>query len=99
MSLPPVNFAPRAAAAVAVALSRSEHLLFAREAAAPCRRSWPPCPSGSSRSVRLAGKCLASYNDKGCCLVVKLPCERDAELVDQGRGDPFAPAGKVSASG
>jgi hypothetical protein len=45
--------------------------------------------------VRLAGKFLASYDDKAGCLVVKLPRERVAELVDSGRGDPFAPAGKV----
>ncbi len=32
MSLPPLNFTPREAAAVAVALSNSGHLLFAREA-------------------------------------------------------------------
>ncbi|MFC7495986.1 MULTISPECIES: helix-turn-helix transcriptional regulator [unclassified Nocardioides] len=32
MSLPPLNFTPREAAAVAVALSRSEHVLFARDA-------------------------------------------------------------------
>ena len=47
--------------------------------------------------VRLAGKFLASYDDKGRCLVVKLPRERVAELVETGRGDPFAPAGKVFA--
>jgi predicted DNA-binding transcriptional regulator YafY len=32
MSLPPLNFTPREAAAVAVALSRSEHVLFTRDA-------------------------------------------------------------------
>src|SRR5215467_6648269 len=32
MSLPPLNFTPREAAAVAVALSRSEHVLFRRDA-------------------------------------------------------------------
>jgi hypothetical protein len=45
--------------------------------------------------VRLAGKFLASYDDNARCLVVKLPHERVTELVDSGRGDPFAPAGKV----
>ena len=45
--------------------------------------------------VRLAGKFLASYDDKAGCLVVKLPRERVTELVEEGRGDPFAPAGKV----
>jgi predicted DNA-binding transcriptional regulator YafY len=32
MSLPPLNFTPREAAAVAVALARSDHVLFARDA-------------------------------------------------------------------
>ena len=45
--------------------------------------------------VRLAGKFLASYDDQAGCLVVKLPRERVAELVEAGDGDPFAPAGKV----
>ena len=45
--------------------------------------------------VRLAGRFLASYDDKAGCLVVKLPRERVTELVDNGDGDPFAPAGKV----
>jgi hypothetical protein len=45
--------------------------------------------------VRLAGRFLASYDDKAGCLVVKLPRERVTELIEEGRGDPFAPAGKV----
>lgn len=45
--------------------------------------------------VRLAGRFLASYDDKAGCLVVKLPRERVAELVETGQGDSFAPAGKV----
>jgi hypothetical protein len=45
--------------------------------------------------VRLAGRFLASYDDKAGCLVVKLPRERVTELVENGHGDPFAPAGKV----
>ena len=45
--------------------------------------------------VRLAGKFLASYDDRAGCLVVKLPRERVTELVAAGDGDPFAPAGKV----
>ena len=45
--------------------------------------------------VRLAGRFLASYDDKAGCLVVKLPRERVSELVANGDGDTFAPAGKV----
>jgi hypothetical protein len=45
--------------------------------------------------VRLAGRFLASYDDKAGCLVVKLPRERVTELVEKGQGDPFAPAGRV----
>lgn len=45
--------------------------------------------------VRLAGKFLASYDDKSDCLVVKLPRERVRALVERGQGEPFAPAGKV----
>ena|SRR6188472_1997841 len=45
--------------------------------------------------VRLAGRFLASYDDKAGQLVVKLRRERVAELVETGQGDRFAPAGKV----
>ena len=45
--------------------------------------------------VRLAGRFMASYDDKAACLVVKLPRERVTELVENDHGDPFAPAGKV----
>ena len=45
--------------------------------------------------LRLAGKFLASYDDKARCLVVKLPRERVTGLVESGRGDPFAPTGGV----
>jgi hypothetical protein len=45
--------------------------------------------------VRLAGRFLASYDDKEGCLVVKLPRERVQEVIEAGDGGPFAPAGKV----
>jgi hypothetical protein len=45
--------------------------------------------------VRLAGRFVASYDDKASRLVVKLPRDRVLELVQNGTGDPFAPAGKV----
>lgn len=49
--------------------------------------------------VRLAGRFLASYDDKAGCLVVKLPRQRVTELVENGDGDPFAPAARSSESG
>jgi hypothetical protein len=44
--------------------------------------------------VRLAGRFLATYDEKAGSLVVKLPSERVTDLV-RGTGDQFAPAGKV----
>ncbi|MEZ5097202.1 MAG: hypothetical protein R2731_14530 [Nocardioides sp.] len=45
--------------------------------------------------VRYAGRFFASYAAREDALVVKLPRERVAALVETGAGDPFAPAGKV----
>jgi hypothetical protein len=45
--------------------------------------------------MRRAGRFFASYDARAEALVVKLPRERVAELVDSGDGDPFAPNGKV----
>ncbi|MFI7063844.1 hypothetical protein ACIBL3_22850 [Kribbella sp. NPDC050124] len=45
--------------------------------------------------IRLAGRFLASYDEKSGRLVVKLPAARVAELVADGTGQEFAPAGKV----
>ncbi len=47
------------------------------------------------RCARLAGEFLALFDFKGSGMVVKLPRERVAELIDAGVGFPFAPAGKV----
>jgi hypothetical protein len=45
--------------------------------------------------IRLAGRFLASYDEKMGGLVVKLPRERVGEVIAAGKGEPFAPAGKV----
>lgn len=45
--------------------------------------------------VRRAGRFLASFDKREGALVVKLPRERVAELVEAGVGDPFAPSGRV----
>jgi hypothetical protein len=45
--------------------------------------------------VRRAGRFFASFDTKAEALVVKLPRERVAELIDDGTGEPFAPNGRV----
>jgi hypothetical protein len=47
------------------------------------------------RCVRVGPEFLALVGFKECGLVVKLPRERVADLIDEGVGQPFAPAGKV----
>ena len=47
------------------------------------------------RCARVDGEFLGLVDAKGSGLVVKLPRERVQELIDQGVGEPFAPAGKV----
>ena len=47
------------------------------------------------KCARVAGEFLGLVDFKGSGLVVKLPKQRVAELIDQGHGQPFAPAGKV----
>lgn len=47
------------------------------------------------RCVRVDGEFLALVDHKGSGLVVKLPAPRVAELVESGRGQRFAPAGRV----
>jgi hypothetical protein len=47
------------------------------------------------RCARVAGEFLGLVDFKRSGLVVKLPRERVAELIDQGVGQSFAPAGKV----
>lgn len=45
--------------------------------------------------IRLAGRFVASYDTKLGGLVVKLPRERILQPVEDGTGQPFAPAGKI----
>ena len=52
MSLPPLNFTPREAAAVAVALSRSEHVLFARDARSALQKIVAAMPEQALEEAR-----------------------------------------------
>ena len=52
MSLPPLNFTPREAAAVAVALSRSEHVLFARDARSALQKIVAAMPQRALEEAR-----------------------------------------------
>jgi hypothetical protein len=47
------------------------------------------------RCARVSGEFLALVDFKGSGLVVKLPKTRVRELIEQGVGQPFAPAGRV----
>lgn len=47
------------------------------------------------RCARVAGEFLGLVSFQGSGLVVKLPRDRVQQLIDQGVGAPFAPAGKV----
>jgi hypothetical protein len=49
----------------------------------------------NGRCLRVGKEFLALVDYKGSGLVVKLPQSRVEEIIDQGKGQPFAPAGKV----
>lgn len=49
----------------------------------------------NGRCVRVAGEFLGLVDYKGSGLVVKLPRARVQQLIDDGVGQPFAPAKKV----
>jgi predicted DNA-binding transcriptional regulator YafY len=54
MSLPPLNFTPREAAAVAVALSRGDHVLFARDARSALQKIVAAMPEPALEEARTA---------------------------------------------
>ena len=74
MSLPPLNFTPREAAAVAVALSRSEHVLFARDARSALQKIVAAMPERALAEAHATA-------DKVRLLVQPVP-ELDAEVAE-----------------
>ncbi|SDU76615.1 hypothetical protein SAMN04488563_5259 [Jiangella alkaliphila] len=45
--------------------------------------------------LRLRGRFFASFDAQADALVIKLPRQRVRELIGEGLGEPFAPAGRV----
>ncbi len=74
MSLPPLNFTPREAAAVAVALSRSEHVLFARDARSALQKIVAAMPERALEEARATA-------EKVRLLVQPVP-DPDAEIAE-----------------
>ena len=74
MSLPPLNFTPREAAAVAVALSRSEHVLFAGAARTALQKIVAAMPERALEEARATA-------EKVRLLVQPVP-DLDAEITE-----------------
>jgi predicted DNA-binding transcriptional regulator YafY len=74
MSLPPLNFTPREAAAVAVALSRPEHVLFRRDARSALQKIVAAMPEQAVEEAREAA-------EKVRLLVQPVP-DPDAEIAE-----------------
>ncbi|MGH8828188.1 MAG: helix-turn-helix transcriptional regulator [Jiangellaceae bacterium] len=74
MSLPPLNFTPREAAAMAVALSNSEHMLFARDARSALQKIAAAMPEDALEEAR-------STAEKVRLLVQPAPAP-DAEIAE-----------------
>lgn len=75
MSLPPLNFTPREATAVAVALSRSDHVLFARDARSALLKIVAAMPDRALEEARTAAA-------KVRLLVAPAP-DPDAEIAEK----------------
>lgn len=68
------------------------------ELAAELQREDPRITEGTlmgGRCLRVDDEFLALADHKGSGLVVKLPRSRVLELIEDGVGEPFAPAGRV----
>jgi predicted DNA-binding transcriptional regulator YafY len=74
MTLPPLNFTPREAAAVAVALSRSEHVLFTRDARSALQKIVAAMPQRAVEEARATA-------EKVRLLVQPVP-DPDAEIAE-----------------
>lgn len=74
MSLPPLNFTPREAAAVAVALSRSEHVLFTRDARTAMQKIVAAMPQRALDEARATAEKVR--------LIVERGTDPDAEIAD-----------------
>jgi predicted DNA-binding transcriptional regulator YafY len=74
MSLPPLNFTPREAAAVAVALSRSEHVLFTRDARSALQKIVAAMPERALEEARATAEKVR--------LLVQPAPDPDAEIAE-----------------
>jgi predicted DNA-binding transcriptional regulator YafY len=74
MSLPPLNFTPREAAAVAVALSRGEHVLFARDARSALQKIVAAMPERALQEARATAEKVR--------LLVQPAPDPDAEIAE-----------------
>jgi predicted DNA-binding transcriptional regulator YafY len=74
MSLPPLNFTPREAAAVAVALSRSEHVLFTRDACSAMQKIVAAMPQRALEEARATAEKVR--------LLVQVAPAPDAEIAE-----------------
>ena len=74
MSLPPLNFTPREAAAVAVALSRSEHVLFKWDARSALQKIVAAMPAHALQEARATAEKVR--------LLVVAPPDPDADVAE-----------------